>query len=384
VAYRVVPGLESLPERTGSKAEIGMSEHKYSMEKHQDWKKLLKADPTDWLLEPADPGVRYLALRDIVEAGADEIRTARSKAHREGPIAAILANMAPEGYWVKPGTVYSPKCRGTVWSIIALAQLGASVEEDERVGTACSYLLDNALAKGGQFSSTGEAFKTFNCLQANMLTSLMDLGCHDDRMDVAYEWTARTVTGEGLPLKVTSEGFVNVDAGATRLHPLSYVTGPRFACRANGNLSCAWAGAKVLLAFSRLPFERRTSLIEKAIASGVDYFFGSDPATAKFPGERASVPDIRWWKFHFPVIGMDILQIAEALAALGYGRDPRLANTLNLIRQKQDENGRWLLEDNYGYQHKWWIKFGSRGKPNKWVTIRALTVLKQSALKTPE
>lgn len=101
------------------------------MGKQQDWKKVLKADPTDWLLEPDDPGVRYLALRDIVEADEDEIIAARRKAHREGPIARILDNMNPEGYWVRPGPGYTPKCRGTVWSLISLAELGTSIEEDE-------------------------------------------------------------------------------------------------------------------------------------------------------------------------------------------------------------------------------------------------------------
>ena len=55
------------------------------------WKKALKGDPTDWLLEPDDPEVRYLALRDIVDAGETEIKTAKRKAQREGPIAWILA-----------------------------------------------------------------------------------------------------------------------------------------------------------------------------------------------------------------------------------------------------------------------------------------------------
>jgi hypothetical protein len=347
----------------------------------QSWKKTLKADPTPWLLELSDPGVRYLALRDIVEAGESKIKAARHLAHLEGPIAGILDNMAPQGYWVNPATVYSPKCRGTVWSIIALAQLGASVEEDARVGTACYYLLDHALSRGGQFSSTGEAYKTFNCLQGNMLSALMDLGCRDNRMDTAYEWTARTVTGEGLSDKVTGDGLspkMTADGRPNKLHPLSYVTGPLFACRANKNQPCAWAGAKVMQAFSRLPAERRTPLIERAIAAGVKFFFSADPATALFPGEMAPEPDERWWKFHFPVIGMDILQVAEALTTLGYGSDPRLANTLDLIREKQDENGRWLLEDNYGYRHPWWVKYGSRGKPNKWVTLRALRVLKEA------
>jgi len=74
---------------------------------------------------------------------------------------------------------------------------------------------------------------------------------------------------------------------------------------------------------------------------------------------------------------MDILQIAEALTALGYGSDPRLANTLDLIREKQDENGKWSLEyvDN---NRKMWVKYGPVGKPNKWVTLRALRVLKRA------
>ncbi len=43
----------------------------------------------------------------------------------------------------------------------------------------------------------------------------------------------------------------------------------------------------------------------------------------------------------------DILQIAEALTALGYANDLRLANMLELIRSKQYDLGRWPLEYNY-------------------------------------
>jgi hypothetical protein len=348
------------------------------MKKQHDWRKSLKADPTDWLLEEDDPGVRYLALRDIVDADEKEINLARRNAHREGPISVILDNMNPEGFWINQSQVYVPKCRGTSWSIISLAQMGGSIEEDKRIGIACSYLLDHALAEGGQFSSDGDATKTFNCLQGNMLTSLMDLGCKDVRLDTAYEWTARTVTGRGLPAKVTREGLSTIDNNSGKLLPFAYITGPLFSCRRT--IHCAWAGAKIMLAFSHLPVERRTELINRAIQAGVEYFFNSDPATANFPGETASVPDHRWWKFHFPVIGMDLLQVAEALTALGYGGDPRLANTLELIRSKQAEDGRWLLEKNYGYWHKWWINYGKINKPNKWVTLRALRVIKQAEL----
>ncbi len=59
---------------------------------------------------------------------------------------------------------------------------------------------------------------------------------------------------------------------------------------------------------------------------------------------------------------------------LGYGHDPRLANTLALVRSKQDAQGRWPLE--YDYTDKTWVNFGPKKQPSKWVTLRALWVLK--------
>jgi hypothetical protein len=347
------------------------------MIKQQDWKKVLKADPTDWLLEPDEPGVRYLALRDIVDADEKEVKAARRKAHRKGPIAAILAEMNPEGYWISPGNVYANKCRGTVWSIISLAELGASIEEDKRIGAACNYLIDQALLKSGQFSPGRIPSNMGLCLQGNMLLSLMDLGYEESRLDTAYEWTARMVTGEGVPRKVDKDGLAPAEDAPGPFRYFKYI-GPRFACRVNKNMPCGWAGVKVMMTFSRLPVERRTGLIEGAIETGVDFFLSGDPSKVEFPGHRTGVPDKRWWQFRFPSFwGADILQIAEAFTGLGYGRDPRLTNTLDLILSKQDENGRWPL-DWVDKSHKMWVRYGTMGKPNKWVTLRALRVLKQA------
>lgn len=347
------------------------------MTKQQGWKKLLKADPTDWLLEEDDPGVRYLALRDIVEADEKEVKAARRKAHCEGPIATILDNMNPEGWWVTPGNVYANKCRGTVWSIISLAELGASIKEDKRVSAACAYLINQALLKSGQFSPRRKPTNMGLCLQGNMLLSLSDLGYKDKKLDVAYDWTARMVTGEGVSKKVNPDGLAPGEGVPGPFRYLKYI-GPRFACRTNKNMPCGWAGVKVMMAFSRLPVECRSGLIKRAIETGVDFFLSSDPSIAGFPGHRQGVPDRMWWQFRFPSFwGADILQIAEALTALGYGSDHRLANALKLIQSKQDENGRWPLEfiDN---THKMWVKYGIKDRPNKWVTLRAMRVLKQA------
>ena len=51
------------------------------------------SDPIlNWLIAPGDPGVRYLALRDLLKLPADdpELLAARAEAHTRGPIAHIL------------------------------------------------------------------------------------------------------------------------------------------------------------------------------------------------------------------------------------------------------------------------------------------------------
>lgn len=70
----------------------------------------------------------------------------------------------------------------------------------------------------------------------------------------------------------------------------------------------------------------------------------------------------------------DLLQLVEALVGLGYGDDPRLSRALAVIREKQDGDGRWVLD--YDYTGKSWVDFGTKKQPNKWVTLRALRVLK--------
>lgn len=332
------------------------------------WQDQLKGDPLPWLLEPESPGVRYLALRDILDVPADnaELWAARQAAHTEGPIAAILAEMNPSGYWVEPGPGYGPKYRSTVWALILLAQLGASAAQDERIGRACAYYLDHALAQAGQISLSTAPSGTIDCLQGNMCAALLDMGYDGPRLEEAFEWMARSLTGEGVASPEDRQAAARYYAGKC---------GPLFACGANNKLPCAWGGVKVMLAFSKLPQERRTPLIRRAIQQGADFLLGTDPARAEYPSGWSPKPSGNWWKFGFPVFYVtDLLQNVEALARLGYGDDPRLAGALDIIRQKQDAEGRWALE--YDYTGKTWVDFGVKRQPNKWVTLRALWVIK--------
>jgi hypothetical protein len=324
-------------------------------------------DTIQWLLTGGPPGVRYLTLRDLLERPPDdpELRAALTNAHREGAIPFVLGQMHPDGYWVEPGPGYNPKYTSTVWSLILLAQLGARMEEDERVGQACAYVLEHTLTPGGQFSSNGPPSGTIDCLQGNLCWSLLELGCSDPRLDLAFEWMARSVTGTGIAPATDRQAKMRYYAGKC---------GPLFACGANVKLSCAWGAAKVMLAFARLPIERRTPLIEQAIEAGVNFLFSVDPAQATYPSGWTGKPSQNWWKFGFPVFYVtDLLQIVEALVKLGYGADPRLANALSVIRDKQTSDGSWLLE--YDYNGKTWLDFGAKKQPNRWITLRAMRAL---------
>ncbi len=321
----------------------------------------------DWLVEPGDPGVQYLAGRDLLNAPAAKLEPLRKAAHREGPIAQVLEHMEPEGYWVKPGPGYNPKYTSTVWSIILLAQLGASLDLDPRLAKACDYLLAHALVAGGKFTWKETSSCTIDCLQGNLCGALLEMGCRDARLDEALAWMARSQTGRDLaPL------------GDTSTRERYYATGkcgPNFACSATSKQSCAWGAVKVLLAFSKYPEKKRSAEMLEAIRMGVEFLFGPDPITAAYPTGTGAPPSGVWWKFGFPLFyGTDLLQLAEALSALGYGGDPRLAKTLQFIFEQQDEQGRWKLR--HHYNGKTWIDAGKPGTPNKWVTLRALKVLR--------
>jgi len=334
------------------------------------WQTHLKGDALTWLVESDHPGVRYLVLRDLcaLPPEAPELLAARIAAHQHGPISKVLADMQPEGFWAEPGPGYNPKYFSTVWSLILLAQLGAVASLEERIQRAMDYFLEHGLTRFGQITASGAPSGTADCLQGNLCWALTELGCADPRLETAFDWMARSVTGEGIAPMSEKDAPIRYYAGKC---------GPRFACGSNDKQSCAWGAAKVMLALADCPVQWRTSRVERAIQQGVDFLFSVEPDTAGWPSPYAPKPSGNWWKFGFPVFYVtDLLQIAEALVALEHGREPRLGSTLQLILDKQDANGRWALE--YDYTGKTWGDFGEKKQPNPWVTLRALRVLKNA------
>ena len=326
-----------------------------------NWKAQLKADPLPWLLEPdeANPGVRYFALRDLLDRAPDdpEVVAAQAEVMRTGPVPAILDAQYPEGYWIKPGPGYSPKYRATLWQVLFLAQLGAD-GRDERVRRAVEYVFAHAQAESGAFSTNGRPGGAIHCLWGNMVRALLDLGYgSDERLERAIDALARSVTGDGY-----------------EWYRRSGLQAPGFVCSGNYGLPCAWGAVRVLWALNHVPPAGRTPAVEAAIEACADFLLSYDVARADYPyKERISSG---WFKFGYPLgYVTDVLLNLEALVEAGYGGDPRLDEAVGLVLAKQDERGRWRME--YSYNGKMWADVEQKGQPSKWVTLRALRVVKR-------
>jgi hypothetical protein len=332
------------------------------------WTSVLSADSLPWLLEEETPAVRHLALRQLLSRPADDpdVAAARMAAMRTDPIAAILRNQHPEGYWQQPGAGYGPKYLGTVWSVIFLDQLGAD-PADERVRRGCEYVLAHTQAESGGFGSRGgfqvirpTPARVIHCLNGNLLRALIGFGWLDDeRVQRAIQWQARSITGEGF------DGYY-----------ASGTSGPGFGCAANEKLPCAWGAIKAMLGLAAIPAAERSPVVKRAIAQGIEFLLSRDPAVADYPMAYGNTkPNGSWFKPGFPSAYVtDVLQNLEVLCELGMAKDPRLQPAVAWLLAKQDAQGRWKNE--YAYNGKTWVDFEKQGQQSKWVTLRAGRVLK--------
>jgi hypothetical protein len=321
----------------------------------------LTANPLPWLLEPdsTNPGVRYFALRDLLDRPPDapDVIAALADVMKLGPVPAILGHQETDGYWVKPGAGYAPKYRGTLWSLLFLAQLGCD-GQDERVRRTVDYVFAHAQTKAGAFSVNGRPSTAIHCLWGNLVRALLDLGVWgDERLSQAIDRLARSVTGDdyGVYLK-------------------GGVQAPGFVCSANYGLPCGWGAVRVLWALNAVPPSGRTPAATAAVNACIDFLVNYDVARADYPYQERI--NSSWFKFGYPLgYVTDVLLNLEALTEAGVVDDPRLEGAIELVLSKHDEHGRWPLE--YSYHGKMWVDVEAKGRPSKWVTLRAMRVLKR-------
>jgi len=316
----------------------------------------------DWLLEPDEPGVRARTLTALLGAAADdpEVAAARRDAMKKGPVPRIL-EFARDGAWGEPAAFYTDKYGGTAWQLLMLAELGAD-GADPRVGAACEFILAASQEReSGGFSIEaskrglgGLRGKVIPCLGGNMVFALRRLGrAGDGRVAKALEWIAATQRfddGDGNP-------------------PGEWPWAGFEVCY--GRHTCHMGAAKALKAFAEVPEDERSPAVRAAVAAGVEYFLAH--RVFRRSHDLSAVARPGWLKFGFPLMyGTDALELAWVLARLGC-RDGRLGEAIDLVRSKRGSDGRWRLENTFNGKYP--VPVGEKGKPSKWVTLRALETL---------
>jgi hypothetical protein len=297
-----------------------------------------------------------LCAKHLLDRSDDDpdVQAAQRAIMRSEPIKKILVAQEPEGYWAKPGSAYWPSYRSTAWQVLFLAELGAS-GRNRQVRRGCEYLLKHAQAVHGGLSMLPNAAPrgVMYCHSGNLTWALIALGYGDDqRFGRAIDWLAGAILGKDY---------------------VSSTSGPGFCCAANNHQTCAWGAVKALRALTHVPAQWQTTRVQQATNMAVEFLLSRDLAEADYPyTERVNSS---WFKFGFPLsYTSDVLEAALALCEAGYAHDLRLKHAIDLVLAQRAADGRWIMQRSLN--GKMWADIETKGQPSKWVTLRALRVLK--------
>jgi len=330
-----------------------------------DGKSALKANLLSWLLEEANPSVRYFALVDLLGLPARDRRViaARKVIMERGMVPKILARQNRGGYWEKAEDFYvRTKYRGTVWQLIILAELGAE-GKDARIKDACEFVLGVSQdRKSGGFAylggpkGGGYPSAVIPCLTGNMVWSLIRLGyAGDPRVKRGIDWIT------------TYQRFDDLMSGV----PKSWPYEKHDPCW--GRHTCHSGAVKAIKALAAIPEKKRPAKVRQTIEAGAEYFLRHHIFKRSHNLSRVAKP--KWMKFGFPTMwDGDALEVFDLLTQLGY-RDPRMQDAAELILSKRDASGRWSLENTYNGRFQFDIE--KQGEPSKWVTLISLRALER-------
>ena len=318
-----------------------------------------------WLLEKENPSVRYFALTTLLDRPQDDpdVIEAKTAIMCEGLVPKILSRQNGDGSWGVPERLYSDKYSGTVWTLLTLAELGAD-GGDDRIRNASEFIFTHSQNPESGGFSVGSSAKTrrgnasgvIPCLTGNMAFSLIRLGyAGDARLQSAIDWIVRYQRADDSTDSPPKGGIYDRFEGCFGKH------------------TCFMAAAKTLKALAALPPESRSPEIRSKITELAEFFLVHHIYKKSHNLNEVAKPG--WLKFGFPLMYQtDVLEILSLFADLGI-HDPRLSEALDAVRAKSTPLGRWNLENTFN--GKTTVDIEKKGAPSKWITLRALRVLKE-------
>ena len=293
-----------------------------------------------------------------------EVKTARQEIMRIGPVPLILEKQRTEGYWEQPERFYTAKYKGTVWQLMILAELGAD-GNDHRIKKACEFIFSHSQDResgGFAYSSSmkkggGRHGEVIPCLTGNMVWSLIRLGyMKDPRVQKGIDWiTTYQRYNDRVSEIPTGWPYDRLKTGCFGRH------------------SCHMGAVKALKALAEIPEKKRNNKVKNMIKTGAEYFLLHH--IFKSSHNLTRVPKPGWLRFGFPLMYQtDALEILGILTRLDY-KDERMKEAVDLVVSKQNDQGRWILENTFNGRYQ--VSIEQKGKPSKWITLHALRILKR-------
>ena len=300
----------------------------------------MRMNVIEWLLD-SDPSIRWQVMRDLIGEPDAVVASERLRVSTEGWGARLLDLQGADGHW--GGAAFVPHAWiSTKDTLQLLRDLGAD-PASERVRSAISLVRDRCTWGEGFGNSPFFDGEVEPCINGRVLA----IG--------AYFGEACGHLADRLLQEQLSDGGWNCYAPPSQ--------------RSSFNSTiCVLEG---LLAYETAAGPRPD--ITAARLRGQEYLLERRLFRSRSNGQ---IVKPEWTAISFPTRWhYDILWGLDYLRRAGVAPDERMAEAIDLVRNKRDDLGRWPLEN----PHPGPVHFemeGRAGEPSRWNTLRALRVLR--------
>jgi hypothetical protein len=302
-----------------------------------------------WLLD-ADPSIRWQAMRDLTDAPADEVRAERARVATEGTGARLLALQAPDGRW--GGAAWNRGWDSTMHVLSLLREMGLDPASDE-ARRAVGLVRDRVTWQGcGPPEADDNPFfagEVEPCINGQVAA----VGAY-------FGQDVRNIVDRLLAEQLADGGW-NCEA-------------------VNGSTRSSF-NTTICVLDALLEYERAAGgcpQVTEARLRGQEYLLERRLFRRKSTGEaiqRDRKGGASWRRFAFPTWWhYDVLRGLEYLRRAGVAPDERVAEAIDLVASKRDEDGKWPLETRYPGRMPVETDEGE-GRPSRWNTLRALRAL---------
>ena len=301
----------------------------------------------DWLLE-GDPAIRWQVMQDLLHAPEDEVAAERARVEHEGWGARLLAAEDLDGLWAGGACFpagYTGDGPGQPWTATMHTLQTLQLLGLDPASASARRAID-LVAENGRWEHDGQRYfdgEVEPCINGRTVETGAYFG-----VDVAP--IVERLLDERL-----EDGGWNCEAE-------------------NGSVRSSF-DTTINVLDGLLEFERATggsAEVRAARRRGEEYLLERNLFRRKSTGE---VVQQSYLEFAFPYYWhYDVLRALDYFRRSAADPHPRMAEAVEVVRSKQQPDGRWLLDR----IHPGAVFFdleGDVGRPSRWNTLRAWRVL---------